>query len=385
MTVHVGASIDQYFGELKDPRSDHTKRHKLLDIIVITICAVLSGADDFPSVEQYGHAKYEWLKTFLELPNGIPAHDTFWRVFRHLDSEQFERCFIAWIAAVNVGTQGRLIAVDGKQLRRSHDKCADQRAIGLVSAWASEAGLALGQLKVDDKSNEITAIPELLALLEISGCLVTIDAIGCQTKLAAAIIAQDGDYLFALKENQPALYQDVDLLFRAHAEGLLPECRVDYAHDVAGGHGRIEVREVWAITDPAWVTTLPAAANWPNLRTLIRVKRERRHPIDNTPLSAPEVSYYISSRSTSAQRLLAAIRSHWQIENGQHWMLDIAFREDDSRLRKDNGARNFALARRITLNCLKQEKTCKLGIKNKRLKAAWDNDYMLKVLATLFD
>lgn len=371
--------IKEHFGTLKDPRVDRTKRHLLLDIVVIAICAVICGADNWVDVENYGKAKQKWLETFLELPHGIPSHDTFGRVFARLSSEQFQHSFLSWIQAVSVITKGQIIAVDGKTLRRSHDRTLGKAAIHMVSAWASANRLVLGQIKVDDKSNEITAIPELLQALEIVGCIVTIDAMGCQKEIAQKIVKQEADYVLALKKNQGRLYEDVSSFFE-HAERIgFREVESDYHKTVSKGHGRVETRQCWTISDPDYVGTLRGMEDWPKLNSIVKVVSERRIG-DETEA---QVRYYISSLAGDAKQSLYAVRTHWGIENCVHWVLDVAFREDDSRVRKGNGAQNLSTLRHLALNLLKHEKTAKCGTKAKRLKAAWDDAYLLQVLASL--
>lgn len=372
--------IQSHFAALNDPRKAMNQEHLLGDIVVIAICAVICGADDWVAVADFGKAKAEWFQRFLVLPNGIPAHDTFWRVFRLLDAEAFQSCFLRWIQAVAQVTDGQIVAIDGKKVRRSDDKALGRNAIHMVSAWASANGLALGQRKVDEKSNEITAIPELLKVLELSGCIVTIDAMGCQTEIAQTIVDQNAEYLLALKENQGNLYADVALLFEDLAQSNFTAYAHDTAKTVDKAHGRLEVRQAWTISDPALLQALRNTEKWPNLRTLVKIQDERSIGSHHSV----ETRYFISSWQTSAQKLLAGVRAHWQIENACHWVLDIAFREDESRLRKDNGPQNFAVLRHIALNCLKQERSAKLGIKNKRLRAGWDSAYLATVLATLF-
>jgi predicted transposase YbfD/YdcC len=356
------------------------QEHLFFDILVITICAVICGADDWVAVERFGQAKAEWFATFLELPNGIPSHDTFWRVFRLLDSEQFQKCFLAWMEAVSQRTAGEVVAVDGKKLRHSFAKEDNKAAIHMVSAWATANGLVLGQRKVDDKSNEITAIPALLRTLALSGCIVTTDAMGCQVEIAQVIIDQEADYVLALKENQANLYADVALLFDDLEESGFAAYPYDHAQTVDKGHGRIEVRKAWTISDPALIAPLRGADRWPQLRSLVKVQAERYLPDKHTV----EVRYFLSSLTDSAAALLQVVRTHWSIENSCHWVLDIAFREDEARLRKDQGAQNFAVLRHIALNALKQEASAKVGVKNKRLLAGWDHDYLMRVLSTLF-
>jgi predicted transposase YbfD/YdcC len=367
------SSITEHFSELDDPRR-YNRWHQLLDIIIIAICAAICGADNWVDVENFGKAKYDWFKQFLELPHGIPSHDTFGRVFALLDANQFEKCFVEWVRAANEVSEGQIVPVDGKTLRRSHDKILSKKALHLVSAWASENQLVLGQLKTDEQSNEITAIPQLLDILEIAGCIVTIDAIGCQKKIAEKIIDQGADYTLSVKENQGGLYDDIAELFDYAQEIGFVDC--DYHKTVNKGHGRIEIRECWTISDPEYLTYLRNLSDWKGLQTIAMVKSERRIG----PESSTKIRYYISSLAGDAKPILQSVRGHWGIENKVHWVLDVSFREDDSRIRKGNGAQNFAILRRIALNLLKQEKTVQCGIKAKRLKAGWDQDYLLKVL-----
>ncbi len=331
----------------------------------------------------FGQSKEKWLRTFLELPNGIPSHDTFWRVFRFLDAEQFQSCFLRWMRAITTVTEGEVIALDGKQVRRSFDTQGGKAAITVVSAWATTNGLVLGQRQVDDKSNEITAIPELLESLLLKGSIVAMDALNCQTKTAQTIIDGEADYLLALKANHPLLYEDVVELFNTLAEDVQKEALYTFAHDhartVDKGHGRLEIRQAWTIDDPDLIAGLRTAAQWPHLTTLIKVQAER-FVGDHRSC---ETRYYISSVRASAADLLTSVRAYWGIENSLHWVLDMAFREDESRLHKDAGAINFATLRHIALNLLKQEHSLKVGIKNKRLRAGWDHDYLLTVLQPL--
>lgn len=373
------ATIATNFADLKDPRVVNRSDHKLIDLLVIGICTVICGGDDYAAMEEFGKAKEKWFRTFLELPAGIPSHDTFWRLFRALDPEQFQACFLSWMKAVSTAINGEIIALDGKQLRRSHDKSDGKAAIHMVSAWATQNRLVLGQVKVDEKSNEITAIPELLRRLDISGCLVTVDAMGCQVDIADLIIEQGGDYLFSLKGNQSNLHEDVILLFDDLEESNYSAYTYDYAKDVDKGHGRIEIRHCWTISDPEIICCLRGANRFRSLTTLVRVRAERY--LDGE--SSVEDRYFISSAVTQASEALDATRSHWQVENSLHWVLDIAFREDESRIRKGHGAQNFAVLRHIALNALQQETTAKVGIKNKRLKAGWDERYLAKVLGHL--
>ena len=388
MEKEINAHLNEYFGELEDPRRDHTRRHLLLDIIVIAICAVISGADDFEAVAEFGIAKEEWLRRFLALPNGIPSHDTFWRVFRALDPVQFERCFRTWMAAAIELHPGEVIAIDGKTLRRSYENCPKQGPIQLVSAWATENNVVLGQLRIDEKDNEIVAVPQLLEQLDVAGCLVTTDAMSCQVKTAQRILERQGDYLLALKENQPGLYGDVSLLFDDLAASDYRAYPFSQDKSVDNGHGRIETRRIWVIDDPQVLKMLPNAERWPQLRSLIKIESQRiltAGPLEKRGERSVYCRYYISSATASATFFNAAVRKHWQIENAAHWVLDVAFREDLSRLRRDNCAQNFATLRRIALSLLKQDRSSKLGLKNKRLKATWDHNYFLHLLSIMMN
>jgi predicted transposase YbfD/YdcC len=379
MGTDTVGSIDKHFGKLEDPRVDRTKLHKLLDILVIAICAVICGADNWEEVELFGQAKEDWFKSFLELPNGVPSHDTFWRVFAKLDPEQFQQSFVSWISSVSAVTKGQVIAIDGKSLRGSHDKGLGRGAIDMVSAWAASNHLVLGQVKVDDKSNEITAIPELLRVLEISGCIITIDAMGCQKDIAEAIIAQEAEYVLALKENHGRLYEDVVKLFDDLEASAFKAYRYSQDQTVNKSHGRLETRTCYVIADQQ-VLQMRDAAEWKGLQAVIKVHSRRQLGDEVTEKNR----YFISSLDSDAKHFLGVVRTHWSIENELHWVLDIAFREDESRIRKDHGPENFAVLRHIAVNLVKQEKTQKASVKGKRLKAGWDEDYLLKILSGLF-
>lgn len=371
------AGIQAHFADIEDPRVERTRRHELLDIIVIAVCAVICGADDWVDVEAWGNAKLDWLRKYLPLPNGIPSHDTFGDVFGRLKPEQFESSFLHWVQALMGATAGQVVAIDGKTLRRSHDQRLGKSAIHRVSAWASGNHLLLGQVKVDEKSNEITAIPALLEMLALGGCIVTMDALGTQTEIARTIVDQGADYVLALKENQGQLYDDVLATFQEAERRHFEQVPHSYAKTTNKGHGRVEIREGWVIERLDYLEALRTAERWLELRSLIMVRAERRVG----QAVSVERRYYISSLAESAQRLLPIIRGHWGIENELHWCLDVAFREDDSRIRKGDGAQNFSFLRRLALTLLKRETTAKIGLKAKRHKAGWDTDYLLRVLA----
>jgi predicted transposase YbfD/YdcC len=381
MNVGATGSIEQHFASLRDPRVERTKRHKLLDIVVIAICGVMCGADGWTDIEAFGAAKEEWLRTFLELPNGIPSHDTFGRVFARLEPREFERCFMKWVGAISELLRGQVVALDGKCLRRSHDEAHGQAALTVVSAWATENQLVLGQQAVDSKSNEITALPALLKLLDVNGCIVSVDAIGCQREVAAQVVEQGGDYLLALKENQAHLHEDVQSLFEWADNTEFYGLQHDIYHTTNLGHGRWERRECWTISDPSCMTMLADLEQWEQLRTVIRVRAQRSCQGHTTT----ETRYFISSLAGDtpkpARTALEAVRGHWGIENGLHWVLDIAFREDECRIRRDHAPENFAILRRAAVSLLKQEKSTRLGVHAKRLKAGWDTAYLLKILS----
>jgi len=371
------AALRQHFGTLTDPRIDRTKLHALIDILVIAICASLCGADDWPAVETFGKAKHGWLRKFLELPNGIPSHDTFERVFARLDPEQFQTSFLEWVRAVTQMAHGQVVALDGKQLRQSHDRVLGKSAIWMVSAWASANGVVLGQVKVDEKSNEITAIPRLLEILELTGCIVTIDAMGTQKEIAASIIDRGADYILPVKENQPRLYEQVKATFEEAQAVDFKQVPHDTHQTVTKDHGRLEIRQCWVITRPDYLNALLERPAWCQLNAIILVQTERQV---GTEPAVVTTRYYISSLSGGASSILASIRSHWEIENKLHWSLDMTFHEDACRVRTGASPQNLAVLRHIALNLLKQEKSTRLGLKSKRLKAGWDEEYLLKVL-----
>jgi predicted transposase YbfD/YdcC len=377
MTAKALKAIEKHFGQITDPRVDRTKEHKLVDIIAIALCAVICGAENWVDIELYGNSKLAWLTTFLELPHGIPSHDTFGRVFRRIDAQEFQKVFFEWVIAVNDLIQGQIVNIDGKCLRGSEDKGLGKRAIYMVSAWASENELVLGQRKVDEKSNEITAIPELLKMLSISGCIVTIDAMGTQTEIAQAIVDAHAGYVLSVKENQGRLFEDIAYLFAVDQAQNFKYAALDYAKTTDSGHGRIDIRECWSTSNPEYLKMIRNVENWAGLQSIAMVISTRIIGEEQTKF----VRYYITSLSSDAKRILHVIRRHWAIENELHWVLDVAMDEDHNRVHKDQAPENMAVLRHIALNLLKQEKTAKGGVHAKQLQAAWNNDYLCKILA----
>jgi predicted transposase YbfD/YdcC len=347
-----------------------------LDIVVIGILAVICGADTWVDVALFGRSKESWLKTFLALPNGIPSHDTFGRVFARINPDAFAEGFASWTRALAVLTEGQVIAIDGKSLRRSHDRQRDLAPLHMVSAWATDNHLVLGQQAVADKSNEITAIPLLLEMLDLKGSTVTIDAMGCQRQIAQQICQQSGNYVLALKKNQPKLLKRTQTLFAPLRQGGRSEVPYDHHCTMEKNGGRMEQRECWSIGMADWRFYLDPDERWEGLQTLVMIHRTRKV---NGELQS-EWHYYIASLPSDAERLLNAVRTHWDIENGLHWILDIAFDEDQSRLRSDNGQFILSVLRRLALNLLRQDTTTKAGVKARRKRAGWDNDYLISLL-----
>lgn len=378
MSDQLKNSIRQCFEDLPDPRVTGRCDHKLIDIIIIAICGVISGADSWVGVETYGKAKEAWLTEYLDLEHGIPSHDTFGDVFSSLDSKAFQTGFSRWVESIFSLTAGQVIAIDGKTARRSHDKSIGKDAIHMVSAWASANGIVLGQRKVDDKSNEITAIPELLRLLDVSGCVVTIDAMGCQTKIAQAIRDEKADYILRVKDNQLKLRQDIEDWFAYGDQQDFKQMNCDQYRQVSKTSGRVEIRRCWTIADPVAMEHIRHYEGWADLQTIIRI--ERKTHVNDT--ISHDIAYYISSLPNDAKRILEATRHHWAIENSFHWVLDVTFREDESRIRQGDSPQNMAVLRHLALNILKQD-TTKSSLKQKRFRAGLDDSFMLKLLSQI--
>ena len=366
------ARIQDHFVELTDPRRRDVI-YPLLNVVVIAVCAVICGADDFVAIAEFGRKKREWLGRFLDLKSGIPSHDRFNAILAAIKPAEFEKCLLSWITALHEITEGQVVAIDGKTLRRSFDTATGKAAIHMVSAWATANHITLGQVVVDAKSNEITAIPKLLEMLELSGALVTIDAMGCQTEIAQKIVDAGADYVLAVKENQPTLHAGIEQHFDDHVDDDFARTKVRRYETTEQGHGREETRWYYVCPVPE---NLPDRSRWAHLKAIgIAMSNTQRDGKD-----CNEVRYYILSKYLSGRRFAEAVRDHWAIENRLHWQLDVTFQEDQCRVRKGHADANLSILRRTALSLLKNESTLKVGIKNKRLTAAWDEAYLEKVL-----
>jgi predicted transposase YbfD/YdcC len=373
MARYKTIAILTHFEDLSDPRIDRTKQHVLLDMVTIALVAAICGANTWADVERFGNAKEEWFAKFLELPNGIPSHDTFGRVFARLDTEEFYACLHNWVRSLNLDLKGRGVALDGKAIRHSFDTASGKSALHIVSAWVSDLGIALGQIAVDEKSNEIPAVPQLLVALELTGAVVTVDAMHCQKETAAAILAKDADYVFTVKANQPTLYQAMLDLFAAYGENNYqsPELRTHTTVDRS--HGRIERRTYYVAPAPAeWISR----GEWPGLKSVAMVYRSRNV---NGKISE-ETAYIITSLPPKPKTLAKHIRGHWGIENNLHWTLDVTFAEDQSRIRKGNGQEIAGVFRRLALTMLMQDTSIKSSLRGKRLMAGWNNEILEGIL-----
>ncbi|HBE90234.1 MAG: hypothetical protein A3E37_00750 [Candidatus Andersenbacteria bacterium RIFCSPHIGHO2_12_FULL_46_9] len=370
------SSILEHFLILPDPRRENhnTKKHKLIDIIVITILAVICGADDWPTVVGFGQKKEKWLRQFMELPHGIPSHDTFGRVFALLDPVAFQTCFFSWVRAAHRKTKGQVVAVDGKTNRRAHGKASDP--LHIVTAFATANGVVLGQLATSRKSNEITAVPKLLKLLDLAGCIVTADAMSCQKKIVKTILEQGADYVLAVKGNQQMLQKDLKRLFTYDHRQNLKNVQNDYCESSDKDHGRTEIRQCFTLSDPRLLQTIGVSRqDWLGLKSIAQVTCQRTERGRTT-----SATRYISSLAGNARQILKAVREHWQIENNLHWSLDVSFREDDSRVRIGHAQENLAAVRKLALTLLRKEKSGQGSIKSRRLQAGWDEDYLLAVV-----
>lgn len=378
MDATATAKIPCAFTQMTDPRRNNA-RHQLTDILTIALFAVTCGADGWAAVAEYGRAKSAWLATFLELPHGIPSHDTFGDVFARLQPQAFEHCFMQWMKKLVQLSGGKLVAIDGKSLRRSFEHGWDKSGMAhMVSAFVAANRMVFAQVKTEGKGKELSAIEQLLKLLDLNGAVVTIDALGCQKEIAQNILDAGGRYLLQVKDNQPALHQKLQAVFTEARLERFIGWEHDYFTQTDGDHGRVETRRLWVCWDTSLLGEL--AGQWPGVKSLILVERTRQ--LDNGH-SSVELSYHISSldRRTQAKRLAQHVRGHWTVENNLHWQLDVSFAEDDRRIRKGHGAENFSRLCRIALNLLKAERTAKVGIAIQRQKCGWDNDYLLKVLA----
>lgn len=382
MQKHPTLSLVEHFKDLPDPRLDRTKEHELIDLLVIAVCTLLCGGETFNDMEDFGHAKQEWFKTFLNLRNGIPSHDTFNRLLAALDPEKFLDCFLRWTQSLRQAVPQEIVALDGKALRGALNR--DQSVKYVVSAWAESNHLVLGQLKVADKSNEIAAVPALLRVLELSGCIVTIDAMGCQKKIAREIIEADADFVLALKGNQETVHQEVktflDQTIEEKALRRLPKASLSKAaaglaslETVEKDHGRLETRRYYQSVELNWFAD---QGKWEGLKSVGMVEAVR----EINGARSVERRYYLSSLPLDVELFARAVRGHWGVENKLHWVLDVCFREDQSRVRTGYAAENLATLRRLALNLLKREKTKKRGIKGKQLNAGWDHAYLLTLL-----
>jgi predicted transposase YbfD/YdcC len=371
-------NLVEEFSALEDPRCGGKVEHRLIDILIIAVCAVIAGAESWEDIALYGRSKIGWLGTFLALPNGIPAHDTFRRVFMLIDTACFEACFEAWARSFGATLDREVVAIDGKTIRGSFDRGREQEALHVVSAWASERKLILGQRQVSDKSNEITAIPELLDVLDIKGAIVTLDAMGCQRAIASKILERGADYLVTLKANQGKKHRAVQELCEATCFSRSATHRP--VHDqFDDGHGRLVRRRVFACPE---AMALEPLRDWPGLKTVLAVETIRS--VNGSGKTEAEIRYFLSSSAEPPEVLAKAIRQHWQIENSLHWVLDVTFNEDQCRIRDRNAVQNFSLLRKIAINLVRRHQTSKASLKGRRKMAAWDNRYMEQVLTGIF-
>jgi predicted transposase YbfD/YdcC len=365
-----------HFAVLCDPRVARTKKHLLSEIMFIAICTIACDGDGFTDMEVFGRAREEWLRKYLELPGGIPSHDTFGRVFSIIDPEAFTKCFVNWTEAIHAATDGEVVALDGKTVRGSFDTATGKCALHMVSAWASENGLTLGQVKVDNKGNEITAIPKLLEMIDVKGRIITTDAMGCQRDIVKRIIDKKGDYVLCLKGNQESLHEEVKYFFDEAQAAKFKDVDHSYFESVEKDHGRIEIRRCWVVEDDA-IRWLEKQDQWPGLKSIAAIHSERRIGKKTTM----ETRYFISSLADRASKVVSAAREHWAIENSLHHVLDVTFNEDASRIRRDNAPENLTILRKIVLNLIKKQKNTKASVRGRLKRAAWDNSYLETIIA----
>lgn len=371
--VIVKKTLIEQFKEVPDYRVKRTKKYELFEIIMMAICATIAGANDWTDVANWAKVNGPWLQRFISLKNGTPSHDTFSRVFARIDPEGFMRCFVSWTSEISGLIGGKVVAIDGKTLRGSYDRSLNKSAIHMVSAWVAETQISLGQVKTAEKSNEITAIPELLDMLDVKGCIITLDAMGCQKNIAKKTIDKSADYMLALKKNQKELYELVSFFFEDAKSNEYKELKHSKFTTIEKNHGRIEKRMVTA-TDK--IESLISKHEWAGIKSIVRVDAERI--INNE--TAASTRYYITSLPSDAEKIAHVIRSHWSIESTLHWSLDVTFNEDKSRVRKNNGPENLALLKRLTFNLLKRDTESKHSVKSKRFIASFDSTYLEKVL-----
>ena len=374
--MNSAADLLSCFSDLDDPRVDRTKRYPLLEIVFLCICATISGCEGWKSIRDFGVLKIEWLRKFLPYTEGVPVDDTIARVLRKLNTKQFRDCFILWMKGVSAATAGDVVAIDGKTLTGSYDKSSGKDAIHMVSAWSTSNSLVLGQEKTKEKSNEITAIPELLDVLELKGCIVSIDAMGCQEQIAKKIIDRKADYVLALKGNQGLLHRDVKSFFEAAEATDFQQVAHDFFEDVDSGHGRVESRRCWTIDVVQYKNCFDKINKWKNLKKMVMVKTKR----ELTDKTTEDTRFYISSCDRDAGFFLETIRKHWQIENCLHWTLDVTFKEDESRIRMENSPENYAMIRHIALNIVRNFKEEKASVKRKLHMAALDDNFRYSLI-----
>jgi predicted transposase YbfD/YdcC len=384
MDAQATVEIPRAFLTMPDPRRNNSS-HRFVEVLTIALFAVICGADDWPTVVIYGRAKIDWLKTFLELPHGIPSHDTFGRIFARIDPDAFEACFRTWMACLVDLSGGQLVAIDGKSIRRSFEHGWDKSGMAhMVSCFAQANNLVFAQEKTDGKGQELSAIDKLLEMLDLKGAVVSIDAIGTQKNVATKILGADANYILQVKDNQPTLAAKIKVAMDDAILDKFKDLCSDSFKKTNAGHGRIEKRKLWVCWDVKEMLG-DLAADWPGLSALIAVERTRKllGP-KGVPRISTERHYYISSldKRTKAQRLAGYVRGHWSVENNLHWQLDVSFGEDDRRMRAGHSAENFSRICRAALNLLKNEKTVKGGIASRRKKCGWENDYLLKVIAS---